>query len=443
MVFGTTILGSNPSAPARTMKKISLDLDLINKFKNIFFPFYKSKEVKKLFDILEQGEPKNKKVAMFVGGCVRNYILKNLIDDLDLATVFTPEEIKAKFKDTSFKVIETGVEHGSVTILLNNYKFELTTLRRDVSTDGRHAEVEFTDDWKEDSNRRDFTINAIYLDKNGKLFDPQLGEKDLQNNVVKFIGDPGKRIEEDYLRIIRFIRFSIQYDHNTLESSTINAIKLNLIGIKKLSKERILKELLKILSLKNFTNIFKNKELKSIFLIIFPEFKNLDRIKKLSHFSEEHLLKIDTNMILAILLIDNSDNFLYFCHKYKVPNLTINKLELLSRFFQEVKEDKNFFKKNIKKNTYFLGKDFLKSLAILLFFENKSFKYKELNLIFKDIEMTSVPKFPFDGEFLKKKGFTEGKKIGLALKELESDWVKNNFSISEDKINTILEKVKN
>ena len=101
MVFGTTILGSNPSAPARTMKKISLNFDLINKFKNIFFPFYKSKEVKKLFDILEQGEPKNKKVAMFVGGCVRNYILKNLIDDLDLATVFTPEEIKAKFKNTS------------------------------------------------------------------------------------------------------------------------------------------------------------------------------------------------------------------------------------------------------------------------------------------------------------------------------------------------------
>ena len=183
--------------------------------------------------------------------------------------------------------------------------------------------------------------------------------------------------------------------------------------------------------------------MQNIFLIIFPEFKNLDRIKKLSHFSEDYLLRIDTNMILAILLIDGSDNFLYFCHKYKVPNLTKNKLELLSRFIKEVKEDKNFFKKNIKKNTYFLGKDFLKSLAIFLFFENKSFKYKELNLIFKNIEITSVPKFPFDGEFLKKRGFTEGKKIGLALKELESDWVKNNFYLSEDNINTILEKVKN
>ena len=133
-------------------------------------------KLKGLFGILEQ-EPKNKKVAMFVGGCVRNYILKNVIDDLDLATIFTPEEIKAKFKNTSLKVIETGFEHGSVTVLLNNYKFELTTLRRDVSTDGRHAEVKFTDDWKEDSNRRDFTINAIYLDKNGKLLIHNLEKK--------------------------------------------------------------------------------------------------------------------------------------------------------------------------------------------------------------------------------------------------------------------------
>ena len=115
----------------------------------------------------------------------------------------------------------------------------------------------------------------------------------------------------------------------------------------------------------------------------------------------------------------------------------------LSRSFQEFKGDKNFFKKNLKKNTYFLGKDFLKNLAIFLFFENKSFKYKELNSTLRDIEIISVPKFPFDGEFLKKRGFIEGKKIGLALKELENDWVKNNFSLSEDNINTILKKVKN
>ena len=148
-------------------------------------------------------------------------------------------------------------------------KLELTTLRKDVKTDGRHAEIEYTDDWKEDSNRRDFTINAIYLDITGNIFDPQLGSvKDLKNKVLKFIGDPQKRIEEDYLRIVRYLRFSLEYesetDHVTLE------YKLNLNGIKNISKERILLELFKILKIKNFINLNNNKSLKEIFSLFFP-----------------------------------------------------------------------------------------------------------------------------------------------------------------------------
>ena len=125
-------------------------------------------------------------------------------------------------------------------------KLELTTLRKDVKTDGRHAEIEYTDDWQKDSERRDFTINAIYLDINGKIFDPQLGTADLRNRNIKFIGDPYKRIEEDYLRIIRFLRFSLEYE-SQVEQTTVEAIKLNLDGIIKISKERILSELFKIL----------------------------------------------------------------------------------------------------------------------------------------------------------------------------------------------------
>ena len=121
--------------------------------------------------------------------------------------------------------------------MLNENKFELTTLRKDIKTDGRHAEIKTIDDWKEDSKRRDFTINAIYLSKKGKIFDPQQGVNDLKNNIVKFIGDPQTRIEEDFLRIIRFLRFSIQYK-SSIENSTVQAIKLNLNGIKKLFKRK-------------------------------------------------------------------------------------------------------------------------------------------------------------------------------------------------------------
>ena len=134
-------------------------------------------------------------------------------------------------------------------LISKKFKLELTTLRKDLETDGRHAEVEYIDNWQLDSERRDFTINAIYLDINGNIFDPQNGKNDLKNKIVKFIGDPQKRIEEDYLRIIRFIRFKIMYDFK-LEPTTCKAIKLNLNGVKKISKERILVELYKIL---NFT----------------------------------------------------------------------------------------------------------------------------------------------------------------------------------------------
>ena len=239
----------------------SQSLNFIKKLKRTFFPFYKNEDLKFIFKKLQDGVPKEKVAARFVGGCVRKYLSNERIDDIDIATILTTDQIREKFKDTNFKIVDTGIKHGTVTLVSEKHKVELTTLRKDIKTDGRHAEVEYTDDWKQDSERRDFTINAIYLDINGKIFDPQMGKIDLKNKLVKFIGDPQKRIEEDYLRIIRFIRFKIMYDI-TVEQSTIKAIKQNLDGIKKISKERILIELLKILDLPNFLEI--NKNLKTV-----------------------------------------------------------------------------------------------------------------------------------------------------------------------------------
>ena len=170
---------------------------------------------------------------MFVGVASREFLTDQKIDDIDVATILTADQIKEKFKDTKFQIIDTGLKHGTVTLLSNKIKIEITTLRKDIKTDGRHAEIEYTDDWNIDSERRDFTINAIYLDERGKMFDPQLGLKDLNNRVVKFIGDPQKRIEEDYLRIIRFIRFTLEYE-SKVDQKTLNIIKTNLDGIKKI-----------------------------------------------------------------------------------------------------------------------------------------------------------------------------------------------------------------
>ena len=256
------------------------NFNFIRKIKNFFFPFYKSSDLKFVFKKLQQDVPSRSKAAMFVGGCVRKHLLNEEIDDIDIATSLTTDQIKKRFEGTKFNVIDSGIAHGTVTLVSKELKLELTTLRKDIKTDGRHAEIEYTDDWKEDSERRDFTINAIYLDINGKIFDPQLGTIDLKNHNVKFIGDPQKRIEEDYLRIIRFIRFSLEYE-STIEPTTIEAINLNLDGIKKISKERILSELLKILRTKNFVKLNNNKQLKNIFSLIFAEFKYLERLNKL------------------------------------------------------------------------------------------------------------------------------------------------------------------
>ena len=232
---------------------IDISLNFIKKIKRNFFPFYKSKELQFIFNKLQEDFTKETVVARFVGGCVRKYLSNDKIDDIDIATILSSNEVKEKFKNTKFKVINTGIKHGTVTLVSEKLKLEITTLRKDLVTDGRHAEVEYIDNWQLDSERRDFTINAIYMDINGKIFDPQMGTIDLKNNNVKFIGDPQKRIEEDYLRIIRFIRFNIMYN-SEVDPTTGKVIKLNLNGIKQISKERILDELYKILGLKNFIN---------------------------------------------------------------------------------------------------------------------------------------------------------------------------------------------
>ena len=434
MVFGTTILGSNPSAPAKLMKKFIQNLtSTINKY---FFPFYNTKDIKFLFKNLEIGESKDKEVAMFVGGCVRNHLQSKKIDDIDIATIFTPEELKKKLQHSKFKIINTGLEHGSVTVLLGKKKFEFTTLRKDIKTDGRHAEIETIDDWKEDSKRRDFTINAIYLNKKGKIFDPQQGIDDLNNNIVKFIGDPQTRIEEDFLRIIRFLRFTLQYNSST-EPSTAQAIKLKLNGIKNLSKERVLSELLKILKLKNFSNISENKELTEIFILVFPEFKNINRLKNFNIIKNN--IEYSEILLLSILLIDLKDNCQYFSHKYKVSKKIQENLDIIGRKYKEIKNDKEFFKKNLKKNLYNIGLKNFKILFCLNLLEKKKISMKEIST-FKNLDRISIPKFPFDGKFLLKKGIQEGEKIGIILQEAEKIWVQNDFILSSNDFESIIRK---
>jgi len=424
------------------MKKLSKNKNLFYKIKKIFFPFYKSKDIKKLFYILEKDEKINGQVAMFVGGCVRKFLTDEIIDDIDIATIFSPEELKEKFKNSEFKIIDTGIEHGSITMIINSNKFEITTLRKDIKTDGRHAEILYTDDWQQDSERRDFTINAIYMDRKGKIFDPQNGRHDLEKREIKFVGEPALRIKEDYLRIIRFIRFSIHYNCKQSDSKIIESIKLNLNGINNLSKERILSELYKIFKLKNIINILANKDIKNIFTIIFPEFKYLNRIEEFNYLLENNITHQTQEGIFSILLIGEKDNFEYFCHKYKISNKLKKNLTFISNNYIKFKEEKNYLNSDLKKNIYKLGKNNIKKLIIFVYCVEKKFSINLLKKIFRDVDKIEIPNFPFNGKYVMEQGLEDGKKIGLALKELEKKWIENNFNLKPQEAISVVYKIK-
>ncbi len=413
----------------------NLTFKFLKNIKNFFFPFYRDKDLKFIFKKLQEGLPKNKVAARFVGGCVRKHLSNEEIDDIDIATILSTDQVKEKFKNSNYKVIDTGIKHGTVTIVFNNRKVEITTLRKDIRTDGRHAEVEYTEDWQTDSERRDFTINAIYLDINGKIFDPQMGAIDLKNNNVKFIGDPQKRIEEDYLRIVRFIRFKLMYD-NRVEKTTSDAIKQNLDGIKKISKERILIELLKILELNNIFKINESSYLREIFLMIFPEFLYLDRLERLKKIY--NFPKLNREIILGVLLIDEKDNHQYFSHKYKVSTKIKESLQNLASNLSLLEKDKNFLNKDLFKNIYILGKNHLIALVIINYSYDSKIKLNYVSKILKRILAFNIPKFNIDGQYLLNNGMQEGASVGKVLKIIENEWINNSFKISKDRIKEIV-----
>ena len=419
---------------------LNLSFNFIKKTIRNIFPFYKNRELKFIFNLLHQGFPKEKVVARFVGGCVRKYLSGEKIDDIDVATILTVDEIKDRLSKTNLKVIDTGLEHGTITVISKKFKLEITTLRKDIKTDGRHAIIKYTDDWQLDSERRDFTINAIYLDINGKIFDPQNGTTDLKNKNVKFIGDPQKRIEEDYLRIIRFIRFKIMYDLR-VEKTTIDAIKQNLDGIKQISKERVLIELYKILELKGFLNINESSDLKEIFRIIFPEFLYIDRLKRFK--KVYNLPHIDRDILLAVLLIDNKANHEYFFHKYKISKKIQIYLEKISLNLKKLESNRNFFYLDLLKNIYKNGKNHMMALNLINYSTNSKITSSEFSKLLKNILKSKVPKFHINGDYLKRNGMKEGTSLGKVLTTIEDEWIENRFKISNNRVKELIKLYSN
>ena len=254
--------------------------------------------------------------AYLVGGCIRNSILNIPVTDIDISTDATPQQTVDLFNRENFKVAPTGFSHGTVTVISEGIPYQITTMRSDQNTDGRHADVVFSDDIKKDAERRDFTINALYADSTGKIINPIGGLEDFNPLAIKFIGDPNNRIQEDYLRILRFFRFHAQFSElvTQFDKVALDAIKKNQDGLKKLSKERIWSELKKILSTSNpARSLYKMSQLGILEIIL--ENKNVHNLKRFNLIEKKMGLEPEPIRRLVAITENTEDTFLNLSRK--------------------------------------------------------------------------------------------------------------------------------
>jgi poly(A) polymerase len=376
---------------------------------------------------------------MVVGGYVRDRIRGLNPHEIDMASNARPETIIDICKSNNIKAIPTGISHGTVTVILNNEKIEITTLRQDIKCYGRHAEVAFTDSWEEDGKRRDFTINALYLDRNLNLYDFFGGNKDLNENIVRFIGDPQERITEDYLRIMRYFRFLGYFETLQLDSKSIsNAVKLA-DNLKKISPERIRSELLKLFSSQFVAIPLKIMLYNSIFHRIGLTINGNINCDKL-YFSRDGVINLAIIMRLSFIRDIDPIKYLKFSN---LEQKTISAL-LNQRLDNHFKNVLHKIVSNIDATTDIqrvvqdIGKDLYVKLFELHFcIEIKSLSSCDyctaLNNFKSIINSIALKDFPITGQDILDLGYS-GKDIGIQLKAAKNLWINSNCTLEKQSL---------
>ncbi len=418
------------------LNKIFSSTKNLNVINHKFLKLRKETSVEKIFSAIESFSEEAE--IRYVGGCVRKIIKDEKVDDIDLATNIEPSKVKQALENKKINYFETGIKHGTITAVIDNNKFEITSLRSDIKTDGRHAEIEFTNDWVKDAERRDFTINSIYADINGNLFDPFDGKKDLENGILKFVGDPEQRIKEDYLRILRYLRFFTIYSKKDHQADIKKIIKKNIVGIKKLSSERLLDELKKIFKSNCFIKLCDNEYSYHITSVIFPEFKQINYFKKFNDYKKINLNNLEFPFFLAMLILDNTDNSDYFFYKFNISKKDQKRIKVLKEFYFSKKPPIKLNSNNLWKILYVSGKEGLIDILNYKIYTSKKFDKNFVNQLnhFKDKE---IPKLTVTGDdLINNYGIPQGEEVGKKLKQIESFWINNNFKITDKDLKKII-----
>jgi len=388
--------------------------------------FLFSKENKKIISILNPIYWKT--YTQFVGGCVRKAMEGKLTTDIDLATIYKPQEVRKILLKNNYKVLNLGIKYGSITTFSKNYRYEITSLRKDINPDGRHTKIKFTNNWTQDSLRRDFTINAIYCDRFGKVFDPVNGISDLKNKKINFIGNPDLRIKEDYLRILRFIRFSLEFNENIKDKKVLRIINKNIQFLKLISPERLFIELKKILELKNLESIKNKNYFKKILNKIY-QLRFFDRLSRI----KTSKLRLNYLQLLSILLVGYDKKHIFFSKQFRLSNKESDYLNFIFSQFKSLK-NKSYDYKTIKQQIFFYKKQLTLDFLYFIFIATKKISYKNLKKYQLFIKKFKVPIFPISGDFLIRRGFKQGKSLGKRLNSLKKSWIENDFKLNLNKI---------
>jgi len=345
----------------------------------------------------------------YVGGAVRDDLLGLPFSDIDFATRLIPEEVIARLEKAHIKAVPTGIEHGTITAVADGQPAEVTTLRADVSTDGRRATVEFTDDWMADASRRDFTINALYADpETGEVHDYFGGVDDLKARRVRFIGDPLTRIAEDHLRILRFFRFHARFGEGEPDKAALEACTARANDLMALSRERIADELLKLLALADPTQTVALMIARGIFAPVLPEVVEAERLKSLIAAESEGGFEPDAIRRLSALFPQVPATAEAMAARLKLSNKARKRIALAA--------DKAL-SANPQALAYWTGTESAVDRLLLAGRPQDAAAVRDW----------AVPKLPITGGQLIKRGITQGPVVAKTLQAIERTWVAEGF----------------
>lgn len=363
--------------------------------------------------------------ARFVGGCVRDAILGRAVKDIDIATTETPDRVMELLSAAGVQAIPTGIEHGTVTAVADGTVFEVTSLRIDVETYGRRARVAFTDDWAADAARRDFTMNAVFCDPDGTLYDPTGGLPDLEAGRVRFVGEARERIREDLLRLLRFFRLHAYYGRGEADPDALQACREMAPGVPNLSAERIWSELKLLLRAPAPTRVLDLMADWDVLVHVLPEARGREPLARLVDREAGSGREPDPIRRLSVLLDIDDDGATAFADRLRLSNAETRHLRALAcplaRPSPELTEAQN------RAVFYRVGKDLFVDLVLTGWAGAQPADDAGWSDLISLPVRLPIPDFPVKGEDVLALGVAAGKRVGELLAEVEQWWIDNNF----------------